>query len=243
MLCGMKISVSALGLFISSALASTMPPSVTVKELNHRPGVTYAFTIISPREYRLAVKAFDHPVQVADIPGKIQCSGVSIAGGFSRKTDDGYSPEGLVKTSSAQLSDIAPWPDGGIFSIQGNRGHIVRVALWRTAPPVTEMALQARPILVFDGKVDEPLRSPQRWNRIAVGTLNDDSIVFVGAFTPRNNAVTLREFAQDAKLIFGGKLTALLNMDGGPSAFMHSNSVSLLPTPGAVTTYICAEAQ
>ncbi len=130
-----------------------------------------------------------------------------------------------------------------MLSVTGGEVRITRVAAWRSSPFNVGMALQARPLLVFNGKVDEPLNDRSRWNRVAVGTIRDGKVVLIGAFAPHNEGVTLREFAHDAIAIIGPSLVSLLNMDGGPSAFLTSPEVQLFPSQGTVTTYICAEAK
>ena len=222
-------------------LAPVGSPAVTRTHLPNRPKVTYAYAVIDPRQYRVSIKAFAHAVQMANVPQSVACAGLSITGGFSRRSGSRYEPEGLIRTVSGQISGLANWDDGGVLSLRESHASIKRIAAWRAAPIDDGMALQARPLLVFGGRVDEPLNRPERWNRVAVGTLTDGSIVFIGAFTARNNALTFRQFGEDAKTLLGANLSTLLNMDGGPSAFMHSPSVSLLPAQGAVTTYICAE--
>jgi uncharacterized protein YigE (DUF2233 family) len=175
------------------------------------------------------------------VPKNLACKGVAITGGFSRQSGNDLKPEGLVRTSSGRLSNLANWRDGGVLTVNGGEARITRIVAWRASPASGGMALQTRPLLVFDGKVDEPLNDRRRWNRVAVGTMRDGRVVLIGAFTPHDNAVTLREFAQDAISILGPNLISLLNMDGGPSAFLTSTDVQLFPSQGVVTTYACTE--
>lgn len=237
-------------LFVSCALVATAAaaapspqPIVTQVKPPTRPKVTYAYSVVSPREVTVSVKAFTRATQITAVPANLACKGVAITGGFSRQSGDGLKPEGLVRTSSGTLHNLASWRDGGVLVITGSEARIIRIATWRAAPSSAGMALQARPILVFDGKVDEPLNDRSKWNRVAIGTMRNGSVVLIGAFTPRNNAVTLREFAQDAIALVGPNLVSLLNMDGGPSAFIAWQTEHLMPSQGAVTTYVCAEAK
>lgn len=191
----------------------------------------------------MSVKAFTQATQITRIPASIACNGVAITGGFSRQSGDNLGPQGLVRTGDRTVSSLAGWRDGGVLSIVGDTARVVRIAEWRDAPTSKGIALQAKPLLVADGKVDEPLGDRSRWNRVAVGTMRDGRVVLIGAFTPHNNAVTLREFAQDAISVLGSNLAMLLNMDGGPSAFLYSRDVRLMPSQGAVTTYVCVEGE
>lgn len=217
------------------------PISVIETKTSDRPNVIYAYSIINPRIHRVSVKAFDSATAVLNVPERIACNGVGITGGFSHNTGELLEPEGLVRTSSQKLSKLTNWPDGGVLSIASDAIRIVRIAAWRRAPTSEGMALQSRPILVFGGRVDEPLNDPRLWNRVAVGTMYDGNVVFIGAFNAENNAVTLRQFAQDAIKILGPKLELLLNLDGGPSAFFYSVRQRYFPSQGAVTTYLCGE--
>ena len=237
-----------ISLIFSCALAATAavaaPRStivVTKVRPSSRPEATYAFSIINPREVDVSVKAFARATQITAIPANLSCKGVAITGGFSRRSGDNLKPEGLIRTATGVLSNLANWRDGGVLSISGGEARITRIATWRATTSTAETALQARPLLVFDGKVDDPLNDHSRWNRVAVGTMRDGSVVLIGAFRPHNNAVTLREFAQDAIAVLGPDLISLLNMDGGPSAFMAWQDERLMPSQGVVTTYICAE--
>ncbi len=216
-------------------------PIVTTTSLPLRAHVTYAFALIDPRQYIISVKSFDRPFAITSIPTNIACNGLAITGGFSKQVNSRLSPEGLVRTASGQVSDLANWADGGILSIELNRTRVTRIASWRNAPIATGMALQSRPILVFNGKVDYPLRITPRWNRVAIGTMSDGSTAFIGAFNAHGNALTMQQFAEDAKSLLGDRLVTLLNMDGGPSAFLYSSQTRILPAQGAVTTYVCAE--
>lgn len=228
---------------VSVAYAASPVPAVMTTQRADRPGITYAHAIIDPRVYRISVKAFSQSVLVASIPEKVACSGLAITGGFSKRSDNRLEPEGLVRTDMKEISSIVRWPHGGVISISEHTVRIARISSWRAQPAKMGMALQSKPLLVFEGNVDEPLNDVHRWNRVAVGTLRDGSVVFIGAFAPNNDAVTLREFAIDAKSILEDRLFALLNMDGGPSAFLYSKDLALLPAPGAITSYLCADAR
>ncbi|WP_198356279.1 phosphodiester glycosidase family protein [Sphingomonas sp. TX0522] len=233
--------ILSIALVTSGAVAQTPQPAVTQVKPPGRPQVTYAYTLIDPRRAALSVKGFDQPTQVGAVPAKLSCGGVAITGGFSRRSGNGLKPEGLIRTDRGQLSGLANWKDGGVLWAAGDEVRIIRIAAWKSSSNAAGQALQTRPLLVFDGRVDEPLNDKRRWNRVAVGTMRDGRVVLIGAFTARNDAVTLREFAQDAIAILGPNLASLLNMDGGPSAFLLSRDVRLLPAPGVVTTYVCAE--
>lgn len=230
-------------LIATAAFATTSAPVVTQVKPPGRPKVTYAYTVINPREIALSIKGFAQATQITAVPANLTCNGVALTGGFSHRSGSTLMPEGLVRTDRGQLSGLASWSDGGVLSIIGGEPRIIRIAAWRRAPSATGMALQARPLLVFDGIVDEPLNDRRRWNRVAVGTMRNGRVVLIGAFTPENNGVTLREFAQDAIAILGPNLVSLLNMDGGPSAFLTSKDVQFFPAQGVVTTYVCAEAR
>lgn len=229
-----------------AATAATVAPSqpiVMQTKPASRPKVTYAYSIVDLRTIKVSVKAFARATQITAVPASLACKGVAITGGFSRQAANGLKPQGLVRTESRVISGLATWADGGVLWVNGADVRITRIAAWRSSPANSGMALQARPLLVVDGKVDEPLNDRRRWNRVAVGTMRDGKVVLIGAFTPHNNGVTLREFAQDAMAILGPDLVSLLNMDGGPSAFLTSPDVQLFPSQGVVTTYICAEAK
>lgn len=225
----------------TAASAPDTGPSMVEIHLPGRPNVTYAYAIADAKAFDVSVRAFDRPTQTDQVGDQNECNGLAVTGGFSSKRGNTVAPEGLIRTRTGQISDIAPWRDGGVISIQHGRPQIMRIADWRVSPVAGGMTVQAHPLLVFDGHVDFDLRRPERSNRIAVGRLKNGDIVFVGAFTTINDAVTLKQFAEDATRIFGGNLEALLNMDGGPSAFMVSKNVGLRPALGLVTTFFCAE--
>lgn len=224
-----------------SAGAATTQPVVTQLKPASRPKVSYVYAVIDPKTVALAVKSFDRPTRIPEIRASIACKGVAITGGFSRNSGGGLKPLGLARTAAGTLSGVAKWKDGGVLVIAGGDVRLMRIATWNGAPSSTGMSLQSHPFVVFDGKVDEPLKDGKRWNRVGLGLLKDGRIVMIGAFTPQNNAVTLRHFAQDAIAILGTDLVSLLNMDGGPSAFMLWSDDRMLPAQGSVTTYLCAE--
>lgn len=107
--------------------------------------------------------------QITMVPANLACNGVAIIGGFSRQSGNELKPEGLVRTANGTPSNLANWPDGGVLSIAGGHTRIMRIAAWHASPSRAGMALQARPLLVFDGKVDEPLNDRSRWNRLLSG--------------------------------------------------------------------------
>lgn len=229
---------------VQPSLAAPDPAAslmLTETQLTSRPATIYVHTVLDPATHRISVKSFPRRVEVAEIAAKVECNGISITGGFSRGSGKNLQPEGLVRTASGEVSHLASYSDGGVLSLAQNSALIVRVAKWRQHPTAAEMALQGRPLLVFDGAIDEPLNRPERLNRVGVGILSDGHIAFIGAFTRTNKAASLREFAREAKAILGPKLMVLLNLDGGPSAFMRSLSQTYQPSPGAVTSYLCAE--
>jgi hypothetical protein len=236
-------SLIALWMTVASPMTVEASPQPVVVQAHpaSRPGVTYAYSVVDPREFKLSVKAFAHATQIIDIPESIACSGVAITGGFSRRSNSALKAEGLIRTGDRTLSSLASWRDGGVLSIVGDRARIIRISAWRASPSSAGMALQTRPLLVFDGRLDEPLNDRSHWNRVAVGTMRDGSVVLIGAFAPHNRGVTLKEFAKDAMATLGPDLVSLLNLDGGPSAFLTSRDVHMFPSPGAVTTYLCAE--
>lgn len=206
-----------------------------------RKGVTYVYSIFNENEVNIKIKNLNKSTHVARIPSSITCDGVSITGGFSQNINNKMKPQGLVRTDERTISKIANWPDGGVISILQGHMQITRISTWRQSPINDGMALQGRPLLIVDGKVDEPLKRSNRMNRLAIGTLGDGRIAIVGAFTSDNEAVTMKEFAQDSIMLIPENIQTLLNLDGGPSAFLYSKDLKLLPSPGVVTTYICIE--
>ena len=217
------------------------PPVVTTFHLPNRQGVTYAYSIINPKTHRVSLKAFSPAAEIAAVPGKIACKGLTMTAGFSRRTNHQLMPEGLLRSGNDQFSVIARWRDGGMFSLGDDGAHVTRIADWKLHPLASDLIAQGKPLLVFNGKVDNDLTHDARQNRVGIGVLSDGNIVLIVALTPRDNAVSYAQFASDALKIVGPKLTALLNMDGGPSSFMLSSAVRYLPGTGSITTYFCVE--
>jgi hypothetical protein len=226
----------------SSASAQLLdPPAVKITKLPSRPNVTYAHTIMSPSDYNISLKVFSPEAEIASIQDRVVCNGLAMTGGFSKRLGQGLVPEGLLRSYGLPFSNLERWRDGGIFSLLNSKPAVTRISAWLRSPVERGLAIQGKPLLVVDGKVDHGLTDTRRQNRVAIGTLSDGNIVFITAVAPNDNAVSYGEFATEALQIVGSKLMALLNLDGGPSAFMLSSQTRILPSNGSVTTYLCAE--
>ncbi len=241
---GNRVVLAAVTAALATVASAPPPPSapvVTTVNLPTRPRVTYAYAIVDPRMHRIALKRFETATEIAGVSDRVACTGLSLTAGFSRQTSRGLVPEGLLRDGAAEHAALANWRDGGVFTLDADDPRTTRIAQWRRQPRMAGIAAQGHPLLVFDGRIDHGLNNPRRQNRIAVGTLTNGHVVFIAALTSQDNAVSYREFAADALTILRPRLATLLNLDGGPSAFMLTPTTRLLPATGKVTTYFCAE--
>lgn len=208
-----------------------------------RPGVRYVSGVFPSSSYRLSVRLLDRGTALSTLLATPPCSGVAITGGFSDDASGPLEPEGLVIVDGKVRNRLEPRGDGGMLVGDGKTVRLHRLRDWRERSQAkTTSVLQSFPLLVWDGQVDEPLGNPKRANRVAIGE-TPTGFVLIGAFGRDNDAVSLREFAQDARRLFGPDLKRLLNLDGGPSAFIRTADRHWIPEDGAVRTYLCVEAR
>jgi len=207
-------------------------------------GVTYAWSIL-PRDWRVAVRRPIRSGRLAGIAANLRCGGIAMTGGYSRYDDRGkLVPNDLVVMNGRTVSARNGRRDGGFLILGSGHERIVRT---RDLPPTRAIggdAIQSTPILVLDGAVDLPLADERRSNRIAFGRLRDGRRVMIAAYDRHpgaSSAVTLRGFAERSLQILGGRLDWLMNFDGGPSVFLATRGRTIVPAPGEITTYLCAE--
>lgn len=166
----------------TAAIAAPPQPVVTQVKPPSMPKVTYAYSVIDPRDVSLSVKAFYQETPLPVVRANIRCKGVAITGCFSRQRGNYLMPMGLVRAANGTLSNLTARKDGGVLSVNGGDVRLMRIAAWRSAPSGAGSALQSHPLLVFDSKVDEPLNDRRHWNRVGLGILKDGRVVLIGAF-------------------------------------------------------------
>lgn len=146
-----------------------------------------------------------------------------VNGGFFGYNHSGdETPIGLVRRGGVKKVALIEWSYGGVL-VSDSLGS-VKVIPANNANQAGgwSEAIQAKPIIVFKGKVDVRKNLHDApFNRAAIGTTYAGDILIVGIFHEFGEAATILDFAKIYKKIAdtrGLKILRALAMDGGTGA-------------------------
>lgn len=202
--------------------------------------VGYVWTRI-PQDFQLILKAPTN-FSLSHLSQNAECNGVAFTGGFSHANP--FRSDGLVVVDGKRISAASSRETGGVLSIEPNSVSLLRTRIWRDGSDESHSKLQSHPILIFDGDIDYPLADERLANRVALGLTKGAQLFVIMAFDndPEGlSAVKLVAFAQVAKRLLEDDIEWLLNLDGGPSAFIHTAERTYSPSAGGISSYFCAQ--
>ncbi len=150
------------------------------------------------------------------------CRGAAIAinGSFYWRRKGEARPLGLVRVGGRTLIAPSSRRYGGFLAIRNGNVAVLRRTMVERATTADD-AIEATPILVWNGASDMKSDDGVRFDRVAIGETRDGSVAIVGAFGTDQRTVTLVEMGRiaiAASASEGRSLTTLLALDGGPSA-------------------------
>lgn len=158
---------------------------------------------------------------------------VAIIGGgfFGYKKDGEEEPIGLTRVDGKRKVALMPWSHGGVFASNGQGEMRIFPAESKAQGGRWKYALQSKPIILLNGKVDvgRNLRDAE-FNRVAFGLTSEGDVLVVGLFHNFGQAATQVKFAQIFKAIAdqrGLKILRALAMDGGAGAQIHLPQLKL----------------
>lgn len=148
---------------------------------------------------------------------------VLVTGGYFKNK----LPEGLVISKGKRLSSKVRWNDlGGVLVQRNSVISIEPIKSFVEDSRITE-ALQSKPILVKDGKIDNLKPDNLRYDKVAIGITLDNELIVVGSFNRAGDGISNYEFAQllsiHTKSIGSDipNIQVALYLDGGPSAHIY----------------------
>jgi uncharacterized protein YigE (DUF2233 family) len=147
--------------------------------------------------------------------------------GYGNKKD--FVPVGLVIASGRKTSERKNWSSGGfVLQIEG-KPKVVPVKEFRMQPGI-EHAVQSKPMLIQNSRVDIKSDPAPPFNRSAVAVDRAGAVIVAGAFSENGDAVTLIEFGQFLAIPRsegGPGAVVALNLDGGPDAHLYFPKIKL----------------
>ena len=202
--------------------------------------IGYATVILPPR-FTLQIKSGE-AFGLGKLSKNVDCSGYAITGGFMKRNP--RSSIGLILIDGKEISQLSERKTGGILIVNNKEVNLHRRKNKNTWEASSGDKLQSHPILIYEGKVDTPLNDKRKANRTALGKLKNGRLFMVMAFNTDPggiSAVGLKRFALDVKKIMKSSVEWMINLDGGPSAFIRSPTRTIAPTAGVIISYLCAE--
>lgn len=166
------------------------------------------------------------------LEGAISPSAVAVVnGGFYGYDSKGaHIPLGLVVAGGTIHNRKASWKGGGIlYQDESRRLHVVSPSALANLKGVAS-AIQSKPVLVQDGKLDIWSDDGDRYNRSAISLTSKGEVIIVGAFQSFGRAMAMKEFARvvtATKSSSGAPVQVALAMDGGPGAQIYVPSLKL----------------
>lgn len=144
---------------------------------------------------------------------------ISNGGFFGLDDNHQRVPLGLVISDGATLNSNANWKEGGIlFQINDTVG-IIHISEYNNQK--FQQAIQCKPILVRNSRLDIYSNSYDFFDRISIGITNEDELIICGAFNKEGTCLSLFEFAEflsSCPQMPCPNLKISLYLDGGPSA-------------------------
>ncbi|WP_394834585.1 phosphodiester glycosidase family protein [Pendulispora rubella] len=168
---------------------------------------------------------------------------LAVNGGFF---DSNGKALGLAISQGHSLAPFAPRLSGGVFGIEGERGWLSETESF-VAPSKVDFAVQCRPRLVVDGKVNIRSDDGKRAERTAICLREHGTVLdfFIVRSDQTDHMLGPSLFALAQHLAEFGCEEAL-NLDGGPStgaAFWQDGKVQHLPPRGPIRHAIVVRAR
>lgn len=169
-------------------------------------------------------------VHMLDYFGKQACPDamIVISGGFFQVSEEGkHSPIGLLITGGKIQVPLANWNSGGVFHFTNNRYLIDPIRDFKLKNSIKE-AIQSLPILVKNGVNDISKDDGKRWDRMSIGTTDNDQFIIIGAFSKQRQSISLYKFAEIS--IYAAKksdikLKDLIALDGAGGAAFNLRTI------------------
>ena len=150
-------------------------------------------------------------------------------GFFGLNSLNRFVPLGLIISEGRVKNKRTNWRTGGVITQTAKSIQITPIRSFTNSGSTIE-AIQSKPLLVNNGKVEIYSDDYKLFNRTAVGLDSDKNVIVAGAFSDNGKALSLFEFASflaTPRAHGGPAVGVALAMDGGPGAHLFFPTLNL----------------